>query len=77
MTTTTLRRWTDLVKLHPDVEPGALTEAVFAINLGAIAAKDPVAIQIEATAQNGFDPAWLRNAVEEPLDEADIERRKD
>jgi hypothetical protein len=36
-----------------------------------------VVIQIEATSQNGFDPAWLRNAVEEPLDEADIERRKE
>lgn len=22
----------------------------------------------------GFDPSWLRNAVDEPLDEADIER---
>jgi len=36
-----------------------------------------VVIHIEASAQNGFDPAWLRNAVEEPLDEADIERRKE
>jgi hypothetical protein len=40
MTTTALRSWTDLVKLHPDVESGALTEAVFAIDLDAIAAKD-------------------------------------
>jgi hypothetical protein len=38
---TTLRPWTDLCKLHPDVESGALTEAVFAIDLGAIAARDP------------------------------------
>ena len=29
------------MKLHPDVEAGALTEAVFAIDLGAIAASDP------------------------------------
>jgi len=36
-----LRPWTDLVKLHPDVEAGALTEAVFAIDLGAIAANEP------------------------------------
>jgi len=36
----TLRPWTDLVKLHPDVEAGALTEAVFAIDLGAIASND-------------------------------------
>jgi hypothetical protein len=38
---TTLRPWTDLCKLHPDVESGALTEALFAIDLGAIAARDP------------------------------------
>ena len=36
-----------------------------------------IEIHIEATSQQGFDPAWLRNAVEEPLDEADIERQKD
>lgn len=35
-----LRPWTDLVKLHPDVEDGKLTEAVFAIDLGAIASSD-------------------------------------
>ena len=33
-----------------------------------------VKIQIEAEAQDRFDPVWLRNAVEEPLDEADIKR---
>ena len=36
-----LRPWTELVKLHPDVESGDLPEAVFAIDLGAIAARDP------------------------------------
>ncbi len=40
MNTRALRPWTELVKLHPDVEGGALTEAVFAIDLGAIAAGD-------------------------------------
>jgi hypothetical protein len=35
-----------------------------------------VVIHLEASSQQGFDPAWLRNAVEEPLDEADIERQK-
>jgi predicted AAA+ superfamily ATPase len=33
--------WTNLVKLHPDVEAGTLTEAVVAIDPGAIAAGDP------------------------------------
>jgi len=32
-----------------------------------------ILIQITAQAANGFDPDWYRNAVEEPLDEADIE----
>ena len=41
MSTHALRPWTDLVKLHPDVEAGSLTEALFAIDLGAIAAGDP------------------------------------
>ncbi|SRR5579883_851161 len=36
---------------------------------------EKVTIRIEARSSAGFDPAWLRNAVEEPLDEADIERR--
>jgi hypothetical protein len=33
-----------------------------------------VTIQIEATTADGYDPNWLRNAVDEPLDEADIEK---
>jgi hypothetical protein len=36
-----------------------------------------VTIQVDATSQSGYDPSWLRNAVEEPLDEADIERGQD
>ena len=36
-----------------------------------------VVIRIEAASLQGFDPAWLRNAVEEPLAEADVELRKD
>jgi hypothetical protein len=34
-----------------------------------------VTIRVEGTAQGGYDPSWLRNAVEEPLDEADVERK--
>ena len=36
-----------------------------------------IVIHIEASSQPGFDPAWLRNAVEEPLDEADIQWQKE
>jgi len=34
-----------------------------------------VHIEVHAESDAGFDPVWLRNAVEEPLDEADIEAR--
>jgi hypothetical protein len=33
-----------------------------------------VRIRVEGSSAAGFDPSWLRNAVDEPLDEADIER---
>jgi hypothetical protein len=33
-----------------------------------------VNVIVEGTSAEGFDPSWLRNAVYEPLDEADIER---
>ncbi|MDQ7838150.1 MAG: hypothetical protein RDU59_06640 [Thermodesulfobacteriota bacterium] len=33
-----------------------------------------VRIRVEGTSEAGFNPAWLRNAVDEPLDEADVER---
>lgn len=44
-------------------------------NLAEKADGGKIIIQVQATSANGFDPAWLRNAVEEPLDEADIEMR--
>lgn len=33
-----------------------------------------IRVSVEASHPEGFDPAWLRNAVEEPLDEADVVR---
>lgn len=32
-----------------------------------------VRLDVTATNDEGFDPTWLRNAVEEPLEEADIQ----
>ncbi|MBN2133793.1 MAG: ATP-binding protein [Sedimentisphaerales bacterium] len=40
MSVHSLKPWTELVRLHPDVESGTLAEAVFAIDLGAIATGD-------------------------------------
>ncbi len=71
MSTRTLRPWTDLVKLHPDVETGALTEVVFAIDLGAIAAGDPnvpvVNRDPEAFFRATYLTADLRRLLEEVL----------
>jgi predicted AAA+ superfamily ATPase len=71
MTIHALRPWTDLVKLHPDVDMGALTEAVFAIDLGAIAANDPnvpvVNRDPEAFFRATYLTADLRKLLEEVL----------
>jgi Protein of unknown function (DUF499) len=71
MSTRVLRPWTDLVKLHPDVEVGALTEAVFAIDLGAIASGDPnvpiVNRDPEAFFRATYLTADLRKLLEEVL----------
>jgi hypothetical protein len=32
-----------------------------------------VRVSVEATSEDGFDPQWLRNAVQEPLEEADVD----
>ena len=42
-------------------------------NLADTAQKVTVTFDVEAEAEGPFDPVWLRNAVEEPLDEADIQ----
>jgi len=34
-----------------------------------------VTVDVTADSTDGFDPVWLRNAVEEPLDEADARRQ--
>lgn len=69
MSTRTLRPWTDLVRLHPDVEAGALTEAIFAIDLGAIAAGDPHVPVVnrgpEAFFRGTYLTADLRRLVDE------------
>ena len=34
---------------------------------------DSIQMTVQAQKLDGFDPTWLRNAVLEPLDEADVE----
>jgi len=43
-------------------------------NLSDRAERMSVTFDIEAEAKEAFDQVWLRNAVEEPLDEADVVR---
>src|SRR4051794_316566 len=69
MTTTMLRLWTDLVKLHPDVESGALTESVFAIDLGAIATKDPNVPVVNRDPEAFFRSTYLTADLRKLLDE--------
>lgn len=34
-----------------------------------------ITIRVEGTCEQGYDASWLRNAVDEPLDEAGIEKK--
>ncbi len=64
-----LRPWTDFVKLHPDVEGGALTEAVFAIDLGAIAAGDPNVPAVYRDPEEFFRATYLTADLRRLLEE--------
>ena len=55
----TLKPWTELVKLHPDVECGSLAEAVFAIDLGAVATRDPAAPMVYRDPDAFFGATYL------------------
>lgn len=69
MSTFALRPWTDLVKLHPDVEAGLLTEAVFAVDLGAIAANDPNVPVVNRDSDAFFRATYLTTDLQKLLDE--------
>jgi predicted AAA+ superfamily ATPase len=69
MSTRTLRPWTDLVKLHPDVENDALTEAMFAIDLGAIHARDPEVPVVNRDPEAFFRATYLTADLRRLLDE--------
>jgi hypothetical protein len=71
MSTHTLTPWTGQVKLHPDVESDALTEAMFAIDLGAVWANDSDAPAVyrdpDAFFKATFPTSDLRQLLEEVL----------
>jgi len=58
-----LRPWAQVVHLHPDVESGILTEAVFAIDLGAVAAGDPNTPAIYRDPESFFRATYLTTDI--------------
>ena len=54
-------------------KPGAFRAFRAIQNLSDRSDRMAVQIEIQAESDTGFDALWLRNAVEEPLDEADID----
>jgi predicted AAA+ superfamily ATPase len=58
-----------MVKLHPDVEAGALADAVFAIDLGAIAMGDPNVPAVYRDSEAFFRATYLTADLRKLLDE--------
>lgn len=65
----TLRPWTELVSLNPDVESDNLTESVFAIDLGAIAAGDKNVPAVNRDAEAFFRATYLTTDLRRLLEE--------
>lgn len=65
----TLKPWTELVKLHPDVESGSLAEAVFAIDLGAIATGDPTTPKVYRDPDAFFAATYVTSDLYKLLEE--------
>lgn len=62
MTARPLCPWSEMVPLHPDV--------------GGQVGWGQVNITIEGENHNGYDEIWLWNAVEEPLEETEVDRKQ-
>lgn len=65
----TLKPWTELVKLHPDVESGSLAEAVFAIDLGAIATGDSTTPKVYRDPDAFFAATYVTTDLHKLLEE--------
>ncbi len=65
----TLKPWTELVKLHPDVESGELTEAMFALDLGAVATEDPASPKVYRDPDAFFAATYITTDLNKLLEE--------
>src|SRR5437879_3505184 len=64
-----LKPWTELVKLHPDVESGSLTESVFAIDLGAVATGDKQTPKVYLDPDAFFAATYITTDLQRLLEE--------
>ena len=64
-----LKPWTELVKLHPDVESGTLTEAMFALDLGAVATGDPTTPKVYRDPDAFFAATYVTTDLYKLLEE--------
>jgi len=64
-----LRPWTDMVRLHPDVERGSTAVATFAIDLGALVAQDPNVPAVYRNADSFFRATYLTSGLRRLLEE--------
>ena len=64
-----LKPWTELVKLHSDVESGSLAEAVFAIDLGAIATSDATTPKVYRDPDAFFAATYVTTDLHRLLEE--------
>jgi hypothetical protein len=64
-----LKSWTELVKLHTDVESGSLAEAVFAIDLGAIATRDETTPKVYLDPDAFFAATYITTDLQRLLEE--------
>ncbi len=64
-----LKPWTELVKLHADVESGSLAEAVFAIDLGAIATGDKTTPKVYLDPDAFFAATYITTDLQLLLEE--------
>lgn len=69
MSASMLNPWIDKVKLHPDVEQDTLTEALFAVDLGAIAENDPQVPPVNRDPVAFFNATYLTKDLGRLLNE--------
>jgi Protein of unknown function (DUF499) len=64
-----LRPWTDVVRLHPDVLSGSTAVATYAIDLGALVARDPNVPAVYRSPESFFRATYLTGGLRRLLEE--------